>query len=104
MRLTRTLGNGGLVLGIALCAIPALARTARDAPVPARGRFCQDLFEAVGRGDVAGLQSLLRRGGDPNARNNLEMTPLMIAATTGRIPVVEALLRGIDRSMLSAAV
>jgi ankyrin repeat protein len=49
---------------------------------------------AVGRGDVAGLQSLLRRGADPNARNSLEMTPLMIAATTGRVPVVETLLRG----------
>lgn len=83
-----------LVLGVASLATPCLARTARDAPVPARGKFCQDLFVAVGRGDVAGLESLLRRGGDPNARNSLEMTPLMIAATTGRIPVVEALLRG----------
>jgi ankyrin repeat protein len=94
MSLTRTLRHGLLLLGAALCATPALARTARDAPVPARGKFCQDLFQAVGRGDVAGLSALLRRGADPNARNNLEMTPLMIAATTGRIPVVEALLRG----------
>lgn len=82
-----------LFIGLALWATPALARSSRDAPVPSRGKLSQDLFLAIGRRDVTGVQSLLARGADPNARNGLEMTPLILAAASGEVPVVEALLR-----------
>jgi ankyrin repeat protein len=47
---------------------------------------------AINRGDHAGVQALLKRGADPNARNALEFTPLVFAAATGQVPVVEMLL------------
>jgi ankyrin repeat protein len=71
----------------------ALARTSRDAPVAARGKLGQELFLAITHRDLAAVQSLLARGADPNARNALEMTPLLIAAAVGQVPVVQALLR-----------
>src|SRR5947209_4140955 len=72
----------------------ALARSSRDAPVQPQGQLGQELFMAVGPGDLAGVQSLLAHGADPNARNGLQMTPLLIAASSGQVPVVEALLHG----------
>jgi ankyrin repeat protein len=82
-----------LLMCAAVWATPALARSSRDAPVPAEGKLCQELFMAIGPGDLAGVQSLLARGADPNARNGLQMTPMLIAAASGQVPVVEALLR-----------
>jgi ankyrin repeat protein len=83
-----------LFLCLALGATPALAaRSSRDAFVTAGGKFGPDLFLAITRGDLAGVQSLLARGADLNARDSLEGTPLLDAAATGQLPIVEALLR-----------
>jgi ankyrin repeat protein len=71
---------------------PATSRSSTDPPVPAQGKLGQDLFLTVGRGDLAGVRSLLKRGADPNARNGLQFTPLYIASATGQIEVMEALL------------
>jgi ankyrin repeat protein len=80
-------------MGAAVWATPALARSTRDAPVPAQGKLGQELFLAIGPHNLAGVQSLLAHGADPNARNGLQMTPVLIAAGSGQVPVVEALLR-----------
>jgi ankyrin repeat protein len=89
---TRRLKLRVLFICLALGATPALARTSRDALSPPEGKLCQDLFLAINRGDLAGVRSLLARGADPNARNSLELTPMSLAAASGQVPVVQALL------------
>lgn len=69
------------------------ARKTTDPPVPSRGKLGQDLFLAVDHRDLASVQSLLKRGADPDARNGLEFTPLYIAAASHQTEVMEALLR-----------
>lgn len=69
------------------------ARKTTDPPVAARGKLGQDLFLAIDHRDLAGVQSLLKQGADPNARNGLEFTPLYIAAASHQKDVMEALLR-----------
>jgi ankyrin repeat protein len=83
---------GALFVSLALWVTPALARTSRDAPVPSHGKMGPDLFLAINSGNLAGVKSLLSRGADPNARNGLEMTPLMLAAASNQTEVMEALL------------
>jgi ankyrin repeat protein len=78
---------------MAVWAAPALARNSRDAPVPAEGKLGQELFMAIGQENLDGVKSLLAHGADPNARNSLQMTPLLIAAGVGQVPVVDALLQ-----------
>lgn len=51
-----------------------------------------DLFQAGARGDVAAVKAILARGADPNCRNFLSMTPLMLAAGAGQQGVVDTLL------------
>jgi ankyrin repeat protein len=78
---------------LALGSTPVLAaRSSRDAPSRPQGRLETDLFVAIFRGDGAGVQSLLARGADPNARDSLEGTALFDAAGFGQVPMVEALL------------
>src|SRR4051794_25855025 len=89
---THHLRIGVLLTCLAIGTTPALARSARDAPVPSHGKLGQDLFLAINRGDLPSVKSLLSRGADPNARNGLEMTPLMLASASGQVPVIEALL------------
>src|SRR5437762_136174 len=67
------------------------ARKTTDPPVAARGKMGQDLFLAIDHRDLAGVQSLLKQGADPNARNGLEFTPLYIAAASHQPEVMEAL-------------
>lgn len=82
-----------LLCCVVLGAAPALARTSRDPLSRPQGRLSQDLFQAIRRRDVAGVQALLAHGADPNARNSLEQTALAAAAISGQVPIVEALLR-----------
>jgi ankyrin repeat protein len=91
---TRGLQLRALFLCLALGATPALAaRSSRDGfSGPFQGKLSPDLFMAIAGGDLAGVQSLLSRGADPNARDSLEGTALLQAAGTGQVPIVEALL------------
>jgi ankyrin repeat protein len=93
MNATRFFQHGVLCICLAALATPTLARTSRGSPVMTRGKLAQELFLAIGHRDLAGVQSLLARGADPNARNGLEITPLIFAALSGQPPVVEALLQ-----------
>ncbi len=70
-----------------------ITRSSADGFATSRGKLGQDLFLAVAQGNVAGVQSLLKQGADPNARNALQMTPLQIAAAAAPPPIVEALLK-----------
>ena len=71
---------------------PPLTRKSTDAPIRPEGKLGQDLFIAVGRGDLPGVRSLLKRGADPNARNGLLFVPLDLAAATGQVDVMKALI------------
>jgi ankyrin repeat protein len=82
-----------LLLMLVLTTTPVLARTSTEPPVPPRGRLGQDLFLAVAHRDLAGVNVLLKRGADPNARNGLEFTPLFMAAASGQPQVMAALLQ-----------
>lgn len=68
------------------------ARKTTDPPVMSRGKLCPELFLAIDHRDLAGVQSLLKRGADPNSRNGLELTPLHIAAASHQKEAMEALL------------
>src|SRR5690348_10073330 len=91
---TRTLGIRLLLVCFVLWATPALAaRSSRDGfSGPGQGKLGPDVYLAILQGDLPGLKSLLSKGADPDARNSLEMTPLVIAAATGQVPMVETLL------------
>ena len=67
-------------------------RKTTDALVPAKGKLGQDLFLAIDHHDLAGVQSLLKQGADPNARNGLEFTPIFMAAASHQTEAMEALL------------
>src|SRR5437867_4152276 len=68
------------------------SRKTTDPPVRAEGKLGQDLFLAIDHRDLPGVQSLLKRGADPNSRNGLEFVPLYIAAASHQNDVVKALL------------
>ncbi|MFI5384734.1 MAG: ankyrin repeat domain-containing protein [Fimbriimonadales bacterium] len=68
------------------------ARKTTDPPVAARGKLGQDLFLAIDHRDLSGVQTLIKEGADPNARNGLEFTPLYIAAASHQDDVMQALL------------
>jgi ankyrin repeat protein len=89
----RTFRIGVALVCLAGTATPTLARTSTEPLGPARGKLGQDLFMAVGRGDQTAVQSLLKRGADPNAQNALGLTPLFFAAASGQTPIIEALLQ-----------
>ena len=68
------------------------ARKTTDPPTKSRGKLGQDLFLAVDHRDLAGVQALLKRGADPDARNGLDFTPLYIAAASHQPEIMETLL------------
>jgi len=56
-----------------------------------------DLHFAASAGDVERVRELLKKGVDPNAKNEYGWTPLHLAALNGRVDVVKLLLeRGAD--------
>ncbi len=67
-------------------------RTTLQAPIRPHGRLGQDLFIAIDHRNLAEVQSLLKRGADPNSRNGLEFTPIYIAAASFQNDVVQVLL------------
>lgn len=56
-----------------------------------------DLCQAVAKGDSAAIDALLARGADPNERppsdSSDQRSPLVLAAITGRIPVLKQLIQ-----------
>src|SRR5688572_28671255 len=72
---------------------PAPARDGTQVLGPNCGKLCSELFTAVLRGDLPGLQALLKQGVDPNSRNGLELTPLFIAAASGQTEMMDALIQ-----------
>jgi hypothetical protein len=52
----------------------------------------REAFNVVGKGDVARLEKLIARGVDVNAISGDGLTPLAIAAQTGRLEIVKLLL------------
>ena len=64
----------------------------------------KELFEAVRKGDAAKVRELLKRGANPNARDERSLTPLHWAAAKGYAEVVRLLLeRGADVNAKSEA-
>ncbi len=72
---------------------PQKTRTSTDAPISSEGKLGQDLFIAIGRGNMPGLEALLKQGADPNSRNGLQFTPLYLAAATAQTNAIEMLLK-----------
>lgn len=68
-------------------------RKSTDPPVAARGKLGQDLFLAIDHRDYSAVESLIKKGADPNSKNGLEFTPLYIAAASHQTNVMEALIK-----------
>src|SRR4051812_32492139 len=69
----------------------------------------RDLWQTAKAGDIEGLRQALAAGADVNARNNVGLTPLMMAAYHGRTEMVAALVEQgadpnvVDRGGVTAA-
>ncbi|MEI8281658.1 MAG: ankyrin repeat domain-containing protein [Armatimonadota bacterium] len=68
-------------------------RKSTEAPIAGHGKLGQDIFLAIDHRDLAGVQALLKKGGDPNSRNGLEFTPLYIASASYQMDVMGELLK-----------
>ena len=71
---------------------PQANRRSTDPPIASKGKYGQDLFVAVGRRDLPGVQSLIEKGADVNSRNGLEFAPIYIAAASHQSNVMKVLL------------
>lgn len=69
-------------------------RKSTEAPSFSRGKLGQDLFMAVGKGDLKGAKQLLKNGADPNSRNGLDFVPLYIAAASHQLEMMKTLISG----------
>lgn len=67
-------------------------RKTTDAPAMSKGKLGQDLFMAIGRRDIKTVQSLLKKGADPNSTNGLTLSPLHMAAASFQPDVMQALI------------
>ncbi len=74
----------GTCLTVAVVAIALLTGTAAAADLP--------LLDATKRGDVAGVQSLLADGADPNAARGDGLTALHLAADAGNLEIARLLI------------
>jgi ankyrin repeat protein len=96
--------NREFVLSFALAFLTILTAvgSANAAPAPVNGKLGAALLGAASRGDTAGVKRLLARGADPNARNFLKITPLMIGALLGDPEMARSLLAaGAERDATS---
>lgn len=85
--------SAAVSLCLAVLAATGSARHSHAAPGPEKpAKLGQELFLAVTHRDAAAVRSLLARGADPNARNYLQLTPLMFAAASRQPEVVQHLL------------
>jgi ankyrin repeat protein len=63
----------------------------------AYGEVNSDLLEALKTGDMAMVEQLLEQGADVNAKDEDDVTPLMMAALMGNTDAVQTLLaKGAD--------
>jgi hypothetical protein len=82
-----------LTLVLLLAAMPALAQAAKQ-------QLNDQLYEAVRRGDVAAVTTLLDKGADVNAKFRYGATALFKAAERGNADIVKLLLaRGADATV-----
>ena len=82
-----------LTLLLLLAATPALAQDAKQ-------QLNDQLYEAVRRGDLAGVTALLDKGADVNAKFRYGATALFKAAERGNVDIVKLLLaRGADATV-----
>lgn len=69
-----------------------MAQTPPDAKTQKANLLKAELFIAIRNNDPAAVKTTLAQGGDTNARNWLDFTPLMWAASRGNQEIVEMLL------------
>lgn len=103
MRVSRNPRRAARCLALGCClswlGVGGLARAAQEPPAGAPGGtpspqqlMMPDVFLAAIRNDVPALKDLLAKGADPNCRNFLQLTPLMLAAVIGHQEMTQALL------------
>lgn len=81
-----------LTFALAFLTMLTAVGSANAAPAPVNRKLGAALLGAASRGDTAGVKRLLAQGADPNARNFLKMTPLMISGLLGNLEMARSLL------------
>jgi ankyrin repeat protein len=81
-----------LSMALTFVTMAVAVRFGNAAPAPVNGKLGAALVGAASRGDTAAVKVLLARRADPNARNFLKITPLMIGAAFGDLEMTRALL------------
>jgi ankyrin repeat protein len=84
-RFARTVSLSLSLSLLGAAALPAYA-------APAAPKRSPELFLAIGQGNPEAVQALLAHGANPNARNTIQMTALMIASASGNMEVINTLL------------
>jgi len=84
-------------LRLGCCALVAVACSAsashaQVAPSPAEKAGYRGLHAAAARGDAAGIQALIAKGGKPDVRDGYARTPLHVAAYGGHHEAMRALV------------
>ena len=88
-------GRGARRLGccaLIAAACSAFASHAQVAPSPAEKAGYRGLHAAAARGDAAGIQALIAKGGKPDVRDGYARTPLHVAAYGGHHEAMRALV------------
>ena len=74
-----------LLGAIVLCSAVAVGQTSQISPN-------ESLLEAARAGDTAGMVAALNRGASVDAKGRYDLTPLYVAATSGRLDAVKLLV------------